>query len=253
MKKDVPIQVLKKIMNEGYEDLILDLFRANEENDEYEISDIPMSPKIMKNSNEQVIMSQKVFDTYLKLVQRISNPQTAEEIPFFLLGNSRVVDGKKTVEYEEIIYDINGALSETRVSTDINKFKELLNDERYNVISIGHTHGNVREDIKRKSLATNLPQDLRKMYGIRTTGLNISISDIWQHEYYKQIAKQLTQDTKQIFQTVIMYNGDFITISSDTISKSNDVKVQGRSDVSIPTGIAIKNQVHNISEQPTER
>ena len=144
MKKDVPIQVLKKIMNEGYEDLILDLFRANEENDEYEISDIPMSPKIMKNSNEQVIMSQKVFDTYLKLVQRISNPQTAEEIPFFLLGNSRVVDGKKTVEYEEIIYDINGALSETRVSTDINKFKELLNDERYNVISIGHTHGNKR-------------------------------------------------------------------------------------------------------------
>ena len=111
----------------------------------------------------------------------------------------------------------------------------------------------IREDIKRKSLATNLPQDLRKMYGIRTTGLNISISDIWQHEYYKQIAKQLTQDTKQIFQTVIMYNGDFITISSDTISKSNDVKVQGRSDVSIPTGIAIKNQVHNISEQPTER
>ena len=252
MKKDVPPQILNKIMNEGYEDLIVDLFMANEENDDYEISDIPMSPKIMKNSNEQVIMSQKVFDTYLKLVQRISNPETAEEIPFFLLGNSKVVDGKRIVEYEDIIYDIKGALSETRVSTDGNKFNELLKDERYNVISIGHTHGNVREEIKKKSLAANLPQDLIDMYGIRTTGLNISISDIWQHEYYKKIAEQMTEGRKQIFQTVIMYNGDFITINSDTISKSNDVKVQGRNDVIISTGTEIQNQEqvqYSMSEQ----
>lgn len=83
MKRDVPSQVLNKIMDEGYENLILDLFMAKEENDDYEISDIPMSPKIIRNSNEQVIMTQKVYDTYLRLVYRISNPETAEEIPFF--------------------------------------------------------------------------------------------------------------------------------------------------------------------------
>lgn len=87
------------------------------------------------------------------------------------------------------------------------------------------------------------------MYGIRTTGLNISISDIWQHEYYKQIAEQMTQGTKRIYQTVIMYNGDFITIGPNAISKSNDIKVQGRSDVVIPTGTEKQNQEQSISEQ----
>ena len=38
-------------------------------------------------------------------MQRISNPETAEEIPFFLLGNSKVIDGKTVVEYEDIIND----------------------------------------------------------------------------------------------------------------------------------------------------
>ena len=252
MKKDVPPQILSKIMDEGYEDLIVDIFMKEKENDEYEISDIPISPKIMKNSNEQVIISQKVFDTYLKLVQRISNPETAEEIPFFLLGNRKVIDDKTVVEYEDIIYNIEEALSETIVSTDHNKFNELLNDDRYNAISIGHTHGNVREETKKKSLATNLPEDLRKMYGIRNTGLNVSVSDIWQHEYYKQIAEQKTQGRKQIFQTIIMYNGDFITISSDEIAKSNNVKVQNRDNITIPTATEIRKQVAR-DEQEIER
>ncbi len=242
MKRDVPPQVLNKIMDEGYENLILDLFMEKEENDDYEISDIPMSPRIMKSSNEQVIMTQKVYDAYLRLVNRVSNPETAEEIPFFLLGNCKEVNGKRVVEYEDIIYDIKDGLSETSVSTDDDKFRQLLNDDRYNIISIGHTHGNVREEIKKKSLAANLPQDLIDMYRIRTTGLNISISDIWQHEYYKQIAEQIAQGSKRIYQTVIMYNGDFITISSNAIAKSNDIKVQNRGDIVIPSGTEKQNQ-----------
>lgn len=255
MKKDVPSQVLNKIMNQGYEDLVVDVFMEMQENNDYEVSDIPISPKIINNNDEQVILHKNVYETYLKLVHRISNPETAEEVPFFLVGNSRFIDGKKIVEYEDIIYSIDDALSETRVSADDDKFNELLRDGRYNTISIGHTHGNVRAEIKEKALAANLSQELKETYGIRATGLNVSISDIWQHEYYKQVAEQVTKGGKQVYQTIIMYNGDFVTIGSKEISKSSNIKVKHRNDITIHCGdeqTIVKNQ-RAIDEDVEER
>ena len=237
MIKDVPPLILSELMDNGYENLIVDIILYCEDTNKIdcEISDIPIPTRIMENSNEHVIISKKVFEVYRRLVQRISNPETAKEIPFFLLGNSKVVNGKKIIEYEDIIYNIEEAISETRVSADDSKFNELLKDDRYNVISIGHTHGNVKEAIKKRLLASNLSQELRNKYGIRSVGLNLSIADIWQHEYYKQIANNITQG-KQIFQTIIMYNGDFITISFEKISISRDVTVNDRNRTMIPTG-----------------
>lgn len=53
-------------------------------------------------------------------------------------------------------------------------------------------------------------------------GLNISVSDIWQHEAFKYIASSF--GNKEVMQTVIMYNGDIIMLSPDGISKSNNIQ-----------------------------
>lgn len=119
------------------------------------------------------------------------------------------------------IYSIDDNLDDLRVSIDEQKFKELLMDSNYSIISIGHTHGNVSEK-KNNTLTELLPSDIREKYSIRDVGLNLSIADIWQHEAFKSIASQISN--KKVLQTIIMYNGDFITIDDGSISKSNNVQ-----------------------------
>lgn len=98
-----------------------------------------------------------------------------------------------------------------------------MKEENYSVISIGHTHGNVSEQLKLTSLARTLPNEIKEKYDIRDTGLNISVADIWQHEAFIQIAQKLSP-SKEILQTIIMFNGDMVMINPNGITKSNQVQ-----------------------------
>ena len=137
------------------------------------------------------------------------------------------------VVIEDIIYDMQKAKSETHVTDDEETFKRLMTESNYSVVSIGHTHGNVNEEMKNNTLARTLPQELRTKYDIRDTGLNISIADIWQHEAFKQIGEELAPQ-KEIMQTVIMFNGDIVMINPNGITKSNDMQVVLQDGKSIP-------------------
>lgn len=238
MKNDVPPFVIDKLFNQGYQDQIIDMIMACEDMTNTEVSDIPLSPTLMNDSSEKVIISPKVYATYVNLVQRVSNSDTAQEIPFFLLGNKKEINGESCIVIEDIEYNIEKALSENRVQMDEDRFQQLLQDEKCSIISIGHTHGNVVEEKKETTLARTLPDDIKERYDIRDTGLNVSVADIWQHEVVKEIAKQTS--TKEIMQTIIMYNGDMIMISANGISKSNEIQtiLQDGSYQSIQTGIS---------------
>lgn len=237
MKFDVPPVVINKLFEQGYENQIVDIVMACENNATLEVSDIPISPTVMEDSDEQIIICPNVYETYTKLVQRINNTDTAQEIPFFLLGNRKNVDGVSCVVIDDIKYDIDKSLSESHVSIDINEFQQMLNDKSHSVISIGHTHGNVAEEKKNSTLARILPEDIKCKYDIRDTGLNISLADIWQHETFKQIAKQ--SSTKEIMQTIIMYNGDMVMISENGVVKSNNIQsiLSDGSNIIIPSGL----------------
>lgn len=91
MKFDVPTVVMGKLFENGYEDQIIDIVMAFETDSSKEVSDIPISPTVMKDSNEQIIISPNVYEAYTKLVQRINNTDTTQEIPFFLLGNRKML------------------------------------------------------------------------------------------------------------------------------------------------------------------
>jgi len=238
MKFDVPAVIINKLFEEGFEEQVLDIVMSCENRENTEVSDIPLSPTLMSDSGDRVILSPKVYSIYTELVDRISNSLTAQEIPFLLVGNRKDIAGEDFVVIEDIIYDMKNALSEIHVSCDEETFRKLMANNQYSVVSIGHTHGNVSEEKKLKTLARTLPEELRSKYDIRDTGLNISVADIWQHEAFKQIAQKLAP-TKEILQTVIMYNGDMIMISPNGITKSNKIQTilqDGRYQV-IPSGM----------------
>lgn len=233
MKFDVPSVVIDKLFNNGYEEQIVDFVMSCEDKDGLEVSDIPISPTLMGDSGDKVVVSPKVYETYTQFVNRINNPQTAQEIPFILLGNRKEINGETYVVIEDIVYDMQRAKSETHVTEDEETFRKIMTDSNYSVVSIGHTHGNVNEEMKNNTLARTLPQELRTKYDIRDTGLNISIADIWQHEAFKQIGEELAPQ-KEIMQTVIMFNGDIVMINPNSITKSNDMQVVLQDGKSIP-------------------
>lgn len=241
MKFDVPSIVINKLFEQGYEEQILDIVMAFETDSSKEVSDIPLSPSLMNDSGENIILARKVLQEYNKLVERIKNPETAQEIPFFLLGNIKNIDGQDYVAIQEIRYSIDGDLNDLRVSIDEEQFKKLVSNSSYDVISIGHTHGNISEEKKQNSLTRQLPSNISETYAIRDVGLNISVADIWQHEAFKQIASQL--GNKKILQSIIMYNGDIIMIDDNSISKSNNVQaiLENGNIINLPTSVQQEN------------
>ena len=61
MKFDVPSVVIDKLFNNGYEEQIVDFVMACEDKDGLEVSDIPISPTLMGDSGDKVVVSPKVY------------------------------------------------------------------------------------------------------------------------------------------------------------------------------------------------
>ena len=178
MRFDVPSQVINKLFDSGYEEQIIDIVQEFENDNTREVSDIPLYPTMIQDSGEQIILSLSVYEQYQKLVSRISNSDTAQEILFILLGNKKERDGKSITLIENLVYCNQSFLDDLRVSIDEELFRRCLADSSYSVISVGHTHGNIAEDKKRNTLTSNISDDIRQKYDIRDVGLNISVSDI---------------------------------------------------------------------------
>lgn len=94
MKFDVPAKVINKLFDNGYKEQIIDIIMACKNIKNKEVSDIPISPTRMTDSNDKIILAPNVYEVYLRLVERISNPETSQEIPFFLLGNKKYINNE---------------------------------------------------------------------------------------------------------------------------------------------------------------
>lgn len=142
------------------------------------------------------------------------------------------IDGKDYIVYDDVFYKIDNILSEFSARDDELLFRKLVESNKH---TIGHIHGNVSEEKKQHTLARTLPQELIDKYDIRDTGLNISVADIWQHEAFKQIAKE--HPSIMVAQTIIMYNGDMIMLGDEGIKKVNNIQsiLQSGNIVSIST------------------
>ena len=184
MKFDVPKKVIEKLFENGYEDQIVDIVMDFSEDNSREVSDIPISPTMMQDSGKRIIISDKVYQAYQKMINKISNPDTAQEIPYFLLGNIKNIEGEECIFIENIEFCNQESLDDLRVSIDVDRFKNLLSNSPYEVISIGHTHGNVSEDKKNLSLARNLSNDIIQKYETSTYTSTETEEDGYSYVYF---------------------------------------------------------------------
>lgn len=68
-----------------------------------------------------IVLSTDILEEYKKLVERIKNPETAEEIPFYLLGNNKIVNGEDVISIETNNLDIDVATDEKWIIFVINQ------------------------------------------------------------------------------------------------------------------------------------
>lgn len=66
MKFDVPSYVINKLFDNGYEEQIIDIVQEFESDNSREVSDIPLSPTIMQDSEDEIILLQQVYEEYKK-------------------------------------------------------------------------------------------------------------------------------------------------------------------------------------------
>ena len=213
---------MNRLIENGYEEHLIDIMMECENMSDKVVSDIPLSPILIPDSGMDIVITEQVYEQYKELVQK-ANLDLPVEIPFILLGNKKEIDGKDKVIFDKLQYGFSdeNQLRDNSVSLDQAIFDTNVN-AGYGVVSIGHTHPNVTEERKKKTLANNLSSELKEKYQIRDVGLNISVADIWQQEYWKDRAKG-NGFNGQVLQTIIMYNGDMIVISDESISKSNNI------------------------------
>lgn len=247
MKLDVSSETVNTLFDNGFEEQILDIVIAFENSNRWNVSDIPISPLLIGNNEEEIIINQEIYKSYQLFIQRINNVHTAGEIPFILLGKHKEINGGRYIFFDKIQYMITDDLSEVMVHHDGKKLENLINNSPYDVISIGHTHGNVIEEIKNTSLTRNIPVSIASKYHIRDVGLNLSVADINSHQSVLKYAKNVGD--KKILQTVIMYNGDMIILGSDGITKCNQISaiLDNGDVVSLPTASnTIEKNMNNI-------
>lgn len=236
MKFDISSNTINKLFDQGFEEQIVDIVMEFEKETDKCVSDIPISPFIIQDNEEEIIIREEIYNCYQTFIRRISKPETAAEIPFILVGNRKEKYGKSYILLEKIKYSISDDLSDLRVKLDAEEIEDLIKNSQYSVIAIGHTHGNVNDAKKGQVLTSKLSQDLIDKYQIRDVGLNLSLADIDSHQSVIEYAKKW--GNKEILQTIIMYNGDMVILGSKGINKCGNVNaiLNNGNIISISTG-----------------
>lgn len=176
-----------------------------------DITDIPIGPSLIEDNELEVFLLTEVYNEYSKLLKLINDHNTAKEYPFIMLGNYKSVNEETFLVFEKFIYGYKkGVELQSRiVNFDSDILTNTVNIDGFSVISIGHTHPNLSDDLIRETVAWNLEKDVKDYNKIRRPGLNLSVQDFIQ---YESLREQITN--KKVLQTILMYNGELNIIDN---------------------------------------
>lgn len=179
--------------------------------DGMDITDTPISPNYIEDDDMEIVLTEEVTKEYKRIVQMINNPSTALEYPMVLLGRLKEADGIRFYSIEKLIHcsSSNQKLNSRVVNYDQDKLNDtikLANRDGYNFVSLCHTHPNISQEERTKTVGEYLSGEQKENFAIRDTGLNISLQDFVQyesiHNYY------FANPNVRTFETIIMYNGE---------------------------------------------
>lgn len=198
-----------KLLQENFKDIISSI---ENEVSSVDVTEIPIAPALLEDSDLEVFLMPEVYNEYSRLLSLINDEKTAKEYPFILLGNYKVIDGSTFLVFEKFIngFTSDDLLHERIVNFDSDILTNAANNIDYSVISIGHTHPKLSDDLIINTLASNLSKNTRDTNRIRRAGLNLSVQDFVQ---YDSLREQIT--FKEVFQTILMYNGELNIIGNN--------------------------------------
>ncbi len=215
-EKDIDLKdyTLQIATDSGFGELIRDISNRNNLINFEAQSNIPIPVEKIEETGQTIMASEKSSEFLGILTEMINEEETAVEFPFLLTG-THDIHGITISEFTQL----NSHQQELQ-NRVVNINPELLGDAvskantlKRNVYIIGHTHPNIPEEEKSKTLTNQLQEDIKEKYGIKEVGLNLSIQDLYQLISFKEALKgRITEDSK-IYLSVLMYDGTLVAIS----------------------------------------
>lgn len=193
-----------------------------ETNSSDRIPELPIPLNQIEDDNNDVFMNPETITTLQEYLQKITNPETAFEYPLLLSGN--VENNQIRISNVEILLEKN-LQNEILKNTSYSKkqFEEIQKaKERGNNLLIStHTHPIPSEKIKQNSLTKDWSEEVKKKYGIKELGLNLSQQDIHQLVYLTESLEGFVSEDTKVMGAVLMHNGDFViySIEDGTLKK----------------------------------
>ena len=191
-----------------------------------DIGDTPISPMLLESDYTPIILSANVMPTVNEMVEKINVPETAKEYMFVLLGRKATLNENPCYLIDQMVdcTSQDGELSNRMTQIDQEKIGQTLRTalaNGYDFISIGHTHPNIPQDERKTTIASCLPDDVRRNEYIREPGLNLSLSDFAQYDYIFHLLE--SSPNIKTAMTVIMFNGEMTMVSREGESLTRSV------------------------------
>lgn len=209
--KDYTLQIAT---DSGFGELIQNISnRYNLTNFEAQ-SNIPIPIQKIEETGRTITVSEEPSEFLDALNEMINEEETALEFPFLLTG-THDIQGITISEFTQLnsqqqqlqnrVVEVNPQL----LGNAVNKANTL----KRNVFIIGHTHPNVPDEEKRKTLTRQIPEDIKEKYGIKEVGLNLSLQDLYQLVSFQEALKGRIAEDAKIYLSVLMYDGTLEAIS----------------------------------------
>lgn len=201
-------------------DVIIKEHNLQKEN--IDITDTPISPFLLLEDNQEIIMSDEVTKEYHNYIKLINDPSTAFEYSLLLLGRLKEYDGNRFYVLDKIIDCAKKQDKSSRMTNyDLSKLEQEMKKamaEGYNFISFCHTHPKIDEPEIKTTIASYLTEEEKEKYQVRNPGLNLSLQDLINYDSLYQYIKNPNIKTAE---TVMMYNGDVAIVTKE----NNELKV----------------------------
>ncbi len=185
-----------------------------------DITDAPISPMLLDDCTQNVILSSEVISEYKKILPIINNPDTALEYGYLLVGRKIKTDSLDTAILIEYIFDISKRdnINNRSVEYDnekLNKIVSSLSEVGCDFMCICHTHPLISKTENKTTIANYLDDETKNSECIRDAGLNLSLQDILGYISLYNQAKKYYPNV-EFASTVIMYNGELAMFGIDS-------------------------------------
>lgn len=189
---------------------------------------LPIAPSMIEDNDTTVVLSKNAVKDYRLLVTTAKADLASIDYPFVILGNRRKVENESIIVLEKFVFchDEEATLTRRKVKPDGKKILDIAEDDSYNVIAWGRTHGKWKEFQRKSSPLRNLSDEYIKKYNIREEEFNIDLEELDEYSAVTDAVSMIDLE-KEVYQMIIMPTGEvaMLGVEDDTYHKFPNVEL----------------------------